>query len=154
MNKVFLYAWIIAVISLSGCNEQIEYDSSLVKYPAISTPSAGSADTSKRVFLDSANLPFSTVRQQPLPSIPQQVTPAKSTVALNPKHGAPGHKCEIAVGFPLNSSPQPVQQNAPVIKSLPPPGTLTGSGKTIKLNPAHGQPGHDCAVQVGQPLKG
>ena len=133
-----------------------------MKYPAISTPSAASADTSKRVFSDSANLPFSTVFQQPLPSIPQQFTPAKNTVALNPKHGAPGHKCEIAVGAPLNSppvgaplnsSPQPVQQNAPAIKSLPPPGT-TSSGKTVKLNPAHGQPGHDCAVQVGQPLKG
>jgi hypothetical protein len=26
----------------------------------------------------------------------------------------------------------------------------SGSGK---LNPAHGQPGHDCAVAVGAPLK-
>jgi hypothetical protein len=23
----------------------------------------------------------------------------------------------------------------------------------VRLNPAHGQPGHDCAIPVGQPLK-
>jgi hypothetical protein len=23
----------------------------------------------------------------------------------------------------------------------------------VRLNPAHGAPGHDCAVAVGQPLK-
>ena len=26
------------------------------------------------------------------------------------------------------------------------------SEATVKLNPAHGQPGHDCAIPVGQPL--
>ena len=28
-----------------------------------------------------------------------------STTALNPKHGDPGHRCDIAVGAPLNSKP-------------------------------------------------
>ena len=28
-----------------------------------------------------------------------------STAALNPKHGEPGHRCDIAVGAPLNSKP-------------------------------------------------
>jgi len=26
-------------------------------------------------------------------------------VALNPAHGQPGHRCDIAVGAPLNSAP-------------------------------------------------
>jgi len=28
-----------------------------------------------------------------------------SSTALNPKHGEPGHRCDIAVGAPLNSKP-------------------------------------------------
>jgi len=37
----------------------------------------------------------------------QKVLPQASTsnTALNPKHGEPGHRCDIAVGAPLNSKP-------------------------------------------------
>lgn len=62
-------------------------------------------------------------------------TPEKSLeneVALNPAHGQPGHRCDIAVGQPLNSQPKP-QNNA-------------------KVNPPHGQPGHRCDLAVGAPL--
>ena len=62
-------------------------------------------------------------------------TPAKTAtqkdVALNPPHGQPGHRCDIAVGQPLDSKPA---QN---------------SGK---VNPPHGQPGHRCDLAVGAPL--
>jgi hypothetical protein len=132
---------------LTGCSQQPEYDSSLPKFPATSTPSDISADTSKVVFKDVANPSLTTTNQQPLP--------ATSTTALNPKHGAPGHRCNIAAGAPLNSPAQPAQQNAPVIEtSATQPEALTNSGRTVKLNPAHGQPGHDCAIPVSKPLKG
>lgn len=86
---------------------------------------------------------------------PQSATPAAA--GMNPEHGQPGHRCDIAVGAPLNSPPaaqpavtttptfntQPVQQ-APV--AAPPAATAPG------MNPPHGQPGHDCAVAVGAPL--
>lgn len=38
----------------------------------------------------------------------KKVTPnsTPATAALNPKHGEPGHRCDIAVGAPLNSKPQ------------------------------------------------
>lgn len=39
-----------------------------------------------------------------------------------------------------------VSQDAPVNVDA-----KTGEA-TVKLNPAHGQPGHDCAIPVGQPL--
>ena len=147
MNKVLLSACITAVISLNGCSsEQPEYDSSLPNSPASSTPSAVSADTSKVVFKDKAN-PALTTTNQTLPAI--------STAALNPKHGEPGHRCDIAVGAPLNSPAQPAQQKLPVIETLPTQvDALPNPGGTVKLNPAHGQPGHDCAIPVGKPLKG
>lgn len=63
-----------------------------------------------------------------------------ATVALNPAHGQPGHRCDIAVGAPLNS--------APTIKVPTDSVKAPGNG----LNPAHGQPGHRCEIAVGAPL--
>ena len=82
-----------------------------------------------------------------------------NNVALNPKHGQPGHRCDIPEGSPLNSASanqpvnvqaQPQQQLTSPVISQPPVNKTAGQ---VKLNPAHGQPGHDCAIPVGQPLK-
>lgn len=85
--------------------------------------------------------------------------PAQTTVALNPAHGLPGHRCDIAVGAPLNSpananGPAPVQmqppsQNVSPMMQSAPPANAAG----VKLNPPHGQPGHDCSIEVGKPLR-
>lgn len=83
----------------------------------------------------------------------------QTTAALNPAHGMPGHRCDIAVGAPLNSpananGPAPVQiqtppTNAPVMQQAPANTNAAG----VKLNPPHGQPGHDCTIEVGKPLR-
>ena len=89
----------------------------------------------------------------------QQAQPANGNVALNPKHGQPGHRCDILEGAPLNSAPQPVIQTqvnpgASVQQPVPQPAAVTPANTgTVRLNPAHGQPGHDCAVEVGKPLR-
>ncbi len=76
--------------------------------------------------------------------------------ALNPEHGQPGHRCEIAVGAPLSSAPskttstQQVTTNQPASES--PSSTPVTTEKGQKLNPAHGMPGHNCAIAVGAPL--
>jgi len=84
------------------------------------------------------------------------VQPQQTTAALNPAHGMPGHRCDIAVGAPLNSpanagGPAPVQiqtpQSAPVMQQAP------ANAAGVRLNPPHGQPGHDCSVEVGKPLR-
>jgi hypothetical protein len=83
--------------------------------------------------------------------------PATNTsVALNPAHGQPGHRCDIAVGAPLNSAPAPTvaPANQPPMVAQPAPTTMpapSGSGTGAK-NPAHGQPGHRCDIAVGAPL--
>ena len=64
-------------------------------------------------------------------------------IALNPAHGQPGHRCDIAVGAPLNSdskTDKAANQGSPLINA--------GNN----LNPAHGQPGHRCDIAVGAPL--
>jgi len=111
----------------------------------------------------------------------------KTSASLNPAHGQPGHKCDIAVGAPLNSkttsstippinlkttpanskttvdqptslpTPLPVNatqpiQSSPLNVSLP-QSTTPGQNSKVRLNPPHGQPGHDCSVPAGKPLK-
>jgi len=106
---------------------------------------------------------------QPGTIVPQPVTPVKTTAAgLNPAHGQPGHRCDIAVGAPLNSAPATptvtpttAANNSPVmVKSNPQPvetqkafTTPTNTTATAAgLNPEHGKPGHRCDIAVGAPL--
>ncbi len=94
------------------------------------------------------------------------IVPAASSVAetLNPPHGEPGHRCDIAVGAPLDSKAAPVpvvketvnkegtgaiiDVKQPATAPVTPVTTSTANG----LNPPHGQPGHRCDIAVGQPL--
>lgn len=107
-------------------------------------------------------------------------TPVKTAPGINPPHGQPGHRCDISAGAPLNSKPAGVttpSSTTPITPaaSLPAPVATTTSNTnpsplqpaaalsevfpdvtktgTEKLNPAHGQPGHDCKIAVGKPLK-
>ncbi|MBS4064412.1 MAG: hypothetical protein KGZ74_07615 [Chitinophagaceae bacterium] len=100
-----------------------------------------------------------TTPAQPSKPAATQTAPAANTksVALNPAHGQPGHRCDIAVGAPLNSAPAATNPPAPaqtapvVMPTQPAPSTGTGTA-TGPLNPAHGQPGHRCDIAVGAPL--
>ncbi len=97
---------------------------------------------------------------------------ATETTMLNPPHGQPNHRCDIAVGAPLNTpvGAKPVNpsqpsmlklqqptQTAPVqtlpqntaVKTIP---QTTPSQTAAGLNPPHGQPNHRCDIAVGAPL--
>ncbi|HJW17688.1 MAG TPA: hypothetical protein VJ499_11235, partial [Flavisolibacter sp.] len=92
------------------------------------------------------------------PTQPTTVNPK-----LNPAHGQPGHRCDIAVGAPLNSSPvktNPSTTVTPLVTkklshedSLAIWNSLPMDSTGARINPAHGQPGHDCSIAVGKPLK-
>jgi len=101
---------------------------------------------------------------------------ANNGVKLNPAHGEPGHRCEIPVGAPLDSQPnaapvtsapaQPAEggkgflssgnnsaPQAPQAQAAPQQvAQQTAPGFSGKPNPAHGEPGHRCDIQVGQTL--
>lgn len=86
-------------------------------------------------------------------------TPSASPT-INPAHGLPGHRCDLPVGAPLSTSPGagPVQSppaikmNPTPVQSGPPATTPAPSVSGLKINPAHGMPGHRCDIQVGAPL--
>jgi hypothetical protein len=83
--------------------------------------------------------------------------PGATTGAVNPAHGQPGHRCEIAVGAPLNSTPPttPVEQKQPqtiTTQTTTAPVVAAKTTASAGMNPAHGQPGHRCDIAVGAPL--
>jgi len=76
----------------------------------------------------------------------------KTTAALNPVHGEPGHRCDIPVGTPLDQpTTTNLQQTNTTINPNVSPVRVQG-GDTPTKNPAHGQPGHDCSIPVGADL--
>ena len=97
----------------------------------------------------------------------QMPNPAQSQVAptapgMNPAHGQPNHRCDIAVGAPLNSPkaitppPAPVAQPAPqgqaTINQVDMASGTTAVTTKPGMNPPHGEQGHKCEIAVGVPL--
>lgn len=154
MNKLFCIS--IAALVFASCKNS--GNRKLVD-PVQSTPTTVTntpvppQDSSKPVVV---NNPVTNVNP-----VTPATTNTKSAVALNPDHGAPGHRCDIPVGAPLNSpanttqlpTTAPATNTAPVVATPMLPQPQPATNKNAKLNPAHGEPGHDCAVPVGQPLK-
>ncbi|OSZ77774.1 hypothetical protein CAP36_15545 [Chitinophagaceae bacterium IBVUCB2] len=115
-----------------------------VATPTISTPT-------------SVSQPVVT-QNSPVVNSSKPVTATKSAAGINPAHGQPGHRCDIAVGASLDSKPiqasiqQPATTSTPALPYTPvniqPAATTVAKG----MNPAHGQPGHRCEIAVGAPL--
>jgi len=50
---------------------------------------------------------------------------------MNPPHGQPGHRCEIAVGAPLNSQPATVTQTGTTAPAAIPPAKNNGTKQDV-----------------------
>jgi hypothetical protein len=103
----------------------------------------------------------SPLQASPQISVNPTAAPASTpgSPAINPAHGEPGHRCDIAVGAPLTASnagsaaagsaPPSTQVFTP---QAPANSVAAPSSPKPKINPAHGQPWHRCDLQVGAPL--
>jgi hypothetical protein len=156
MKKILVLAF--AAIALSSCNdEELELEAAQ-NTATVTVPEKATADAIPAAFKSQPGAP---VPAAPAPAPMTTTAPASNTgTGLNPEHGKPGHRCDIAVGAPLNSAPaaqpaatgtlarQPVQIAAPQSTVQPAAPTVVAAG----MNPAHGQPGHRCDINVGEPL--
>lgn len=174
MNAKYLIPILITLMTFVSCKKELEpQDSSSTPVDSTVVAAAPAAPAT----------PVNPVQVQPqMPQNPQmqqgqQMTvtppspqPAKVAKGMNPAHGQPGHRCDIAVGAPLNSPPvakstmttQAATQNQPV--TITPtqtpapaaaPAILNSPATTTTapgMNPPHGQAGHRCDVAVGAPL--
>jgi hypothetical protein len=175
MKLNLIYRSVIALVLLStSCKKEEE------------TVSETESAAPKEIIMPRVQaIPVQSGVQQPTS---QTVTPTQNQIApqniqtmspnqavtkpgMNPPHGQAGHRCDIAVGAPLNSplnKPKTLTSNTqPTITSstiTPVQATPAASAPAILnpnqtttttvpgMNPPHGQEGHDCAVAVGAPL--
>lgn len=166
-----------ASLSFCACKKDLEpQESSVPLTPEVAQTQAGAPAN--------AGQPISTQQMQVSPAnatvVPQpgQVTQGQVAPGMNPAHGQPGHRCDIAVGAPLNSPAKMASQPAMTINPTQPTQsgmkiTPAGNGATPAIlnagntgqaaapavtapgmNPPHGQPGHRCDIAVGAPLAG
>ncbi|MBB1149109.1 MULTISPECIES: hypothetical protein [unclassified Myroides] len=162
MKNYLLAVSSLFILSLTACKDtgkepsNITIDGTATEQPASAAPATGAEAT-----------PAPNTAAQPATNQASttQATGAKSN--LNPPHGQPGHRCDIQVGAPLDTPPgggmsatatpastasqgQPFLVNdAAKSRIAQEQGQTASSGK---INPPHGQPGHRCDIQVGQPL--
>ncbi|MFN3969388.1 hypothetical protein [Flavobacterium sp.] len=153
---------------------------------------ATTSDTPKEIVMPRVqSIPAQTYTQQPAIQnvAPTQNQPATASQTLtpnpqiatkkgmNPPHGQPGHRCDIAVGAPLNSPPGNANQpkiGSATTQQIDPSKFTTQTTQTTTqpngapailnpdaaqttttapgMNPPHGQAGHQCGIAVGAPL--
>jgi len=176
-NTLFGSLLLISLTLLTACKKEEE------------TPTL---DTNKQIILPRvAPIPATSTYVQP--ANPQTVAQPAQTITqsqpvanqqqvatkpgMNPPHGQPGHRCDIAVGAPLNSKPNatatPNTSSQPAFTKTVIPNSAqqaksTGTTATTSAtpailnpntasvpagtNPPHGQPGHVCGTPVSTPV--
>jgi hypothetical protein len=159
MRKIFITS-IIGSFLFSSCQNQgssidkVSFDSSIVgntkKVQTTDSPTAQPLQNQVQTLPISTNTPSTSLQTNPTLAPATTVTTAPG---MNPAHGQPGHRCDIAVGAPLNSpatktTTTPATTNPAVTSTITPTAVTTTTG----MNPAHGQPGHRCDIAVGAPL--
>jgi hypothetical protein len=95
--------------------------------------------------------------QQSTPASPGQATQASGAqsptlAGTNPPHGQANHRCDIAVGAPLNAD---VNGGSSIQSAKAVASPQNGTARTVTLkgmNPPHGDSGHRCDIAVGAPL--
>jgi len=181
MKKSLLIILAGGILAIYSCSDKNKETEEVTATPAEQVITTDEITTTSPLETDMVPADGS----QPIVTNPSsQPAPASSGKAaagpLNPAHGEPGHKCEIAVGAPLSSAPAatssapgttnpvlPAAGQAPTTQRIEMPSPAPASSPTtisaapssapVKtapgMNPPHGEPGHDCAVAVGAPLK-
>lgn len=142
MNSKIFFTLAILIIGLIACNNNTADPE--FNYQNIVT--ADSTDAAKsKLTPDTAINKIQPV----ITTAPATSNTTTTTAGLNPEHGKPGHRCDIAVGAPLNSKPVTTSSSQQIqTQTVSTNKTVTKPG----MNPPHGEPGHRCDIAVGSPL--
>ena len=170
-NLIFSSLLVISIL-LSSCKKEEEEDPTTSTAPKeIILPRVEAIPSEP--YVQSNNQNVAPVQNQTIN--PNSQAPSTAKAGMNPAHGQPGHRCEIAVGAPLNSpAAKPAPSGSAGIKpAIITTGTPTTTTTTIPataaapallnpnpvttstapgMNPPHGEAGHVCSVAVGAAL--
>lgn len=163
-TKIFLSSLLAVSFFMVSCKKELQPQESPASVETAVTDATGTANqqaTAQPVNMQSQQQPV--VQQQASTQVQPQAT--ATAPGMNPPHGQPNHRCDIAVGAPLNSppgknpgqqAPAPVQAQKPVTatpaNTTMLPSNTGGTPVAAGVNPPHGMPGHRCDVAVGSPL--
>ncbi|WP_191019770.1 hypothetical protein [Flavobacterium selenitireducens] len=151
--KSSIFTALVLALATTSCKKELEPQESSVAAAetAAATPATPLAAT--------AATPQQPMQVQPQQTQVQMQQPQAQATApgMNPPHGQPGHRCDIAVGAPLNqpvkSASAPAPTSPTTITKITPSTPVPTSNKTAPgMNPPHGQQGHRCDIAVGTPL--
>ena len=156
MKKHILF--FIGILLVSSCNKEnqkatILEDDKSSQVTSVDQSEQARTNASQMLL---PNQPVSQTINQQQNIVPTNVGNSGGA-GINPPHGQPGHRCDIAVGAPLNST-QTTQNvaptNAPQNIEINPTSqkVSTKVNTAVGMNPAHGEPGHRCDIAVGAPL--
>jgi hypothetical protein len=146
MQRLNITAAILFMVFSMACNRspKTNANENSVSKSAMAQPAAAQSQSSEAGAVLAENIPTA------MP--PYKAAEPSAAAGMNPPHGQPNHRCDIAVGVPLDSPPgtgktPPAnpQLNATTQTATP---TSTAPG----MNPPHGQPNHRCDIPVGKPL--
>jgi hypothetical protein len=149
--KSFLSLLFLASLLFVSCKKELEPQDSTI--PSKIVPFTEAANTQQNQTLSPGQTP-----QNPN-TVNQNTTPVAVAKGMNPAHGQPGHRCDIAVGAPLNSpvatpksNPVVPQQNNTIPAPTATPNPVVTTPTPEGMNPPHGQENHRCDIAVGAPL--
>ena len=160
---------LLILAGLSGCGTGSSDDntgkSNNTEPVTLSVPATPASSNTAPVVLPATNTPVVGPTSNTVTLGTQQpVKGSVSTAGINPEHGKPGHRCDIAVGAPLDSKPtfavpsnqptnnnptSPVSVNNTTVSTAP---VINTNPVAAGMNPEHGKPGHRCDIAVGAPL--
>ena len=149
--KYFYGAFLLVAITATSCKKedtvQQKGDPRLV-VPFTQQTNSG---------IESQSTPIATSQNHNLFYENNTGTTPSVAAGINPAHGQPNHRCDIAVGAPLNTPANGSAQASTTNSQSPQvvPTTQTNVVKTTTakgMNPPHGEKNHRCDIAVGAPL--
>lgn len=158
MNSKTILGFLIAgSLSMVSCKKELQPQESPAPAEITAADAAQQVDPNA-TQLNAQAQPVSQQTPQAVPQPAVQQQPTTTAPGMNPPHGQPNHRCDIAVGAPLNSPPgqkpaaTPQPQAQPQVQPQIQPQNTAATVTAPGMNPPHGQPGHKCEVAVGAPL--
>lgn len=157
--KTFIFPLLIIAFILTSCKKVTEENTNsknIIPFTQISAPVQNKPLQPQQ---NNSIMNQNGVNQNSIPQVQTTAAPVVVAKGMNPSHGQPGHRCDIAVGAPLSSPAATTQQvvtkkNTPTSSTtgIDPPITTVAPPTPEGMNPPHGQNKHRCDIAVGAPL--
>ncbi|MBK6446410.1 MAG: hypothetical protein IPF81_14275 [Bacteroidetes bacterium] len=103
MKKALLVMSVLGFVALQACNEEKKQNTNESSTTTVDTTTSVPNNTG---IQENSQQPM-TGQEVQIPNTQPAAVPASAQTAtgMNPAHGQPGHRCDIAVGAPLSSPP-------------------------------------------------